>query len=83
MQSLDVTVLEARIIDGFAQLDPQIIGPGTGILLDMGSDPAIAVASRNATAASDLMFISPNGTIITIVKAQRRGHSIQLNSAIE
>ena len=52
VQSLDVTVLEARIIDGFAQLDAQIIGPGTGILLDMGSDPAVAVASTNATAVS-------------------------------
>ena len=84
VQSLDVTVLEARIIDGFAQLDPQIIGPGTGILLDMGSDPAIAVASTNATAASDLMFISPNGTIITIVKSAAPGslNTIELSNRI-
>ena len=68
IQKLDVSVVEARIVDGVAQTSAAIINSGTGILLDMGTGPAIAVASTNATTASDLVLVSQNGTIVTIAR---------------
>ena len=81
-QSLEVNVVEARITDGVVQIDAAIINSGAGILLDLGTGPAIAVSSANATVASDLILISQNGTMITIIRNAAPGsrNAIELSS---
>lgn len=66
--TLEVRVAQPAIIEGVAQTDGSVAALGDGVLLDMGEELVIAVSSVGASVTLDLVLLSPNGTILTIVR---------------
>jgi len=64
--TLDVSTEEPVVTQGVVQLSTESVG--SGILFDLRQEAAIAVSSEAAPVASDLILISPSGTIMAIVR---------------